>query len=83
VLIPEIEPVTAVVLDNLATHRNKEAEALLRVHGRGAPARPWLLVPVLAALQPGLEPDRNGLLQIKGAPAPHRSTILHRGLRRP
>ncbi|MDB2579220.1 transposase [Tateyamaria sp.] len=32
-LIPEIEPVTAVVLDNLATHRNKEAEALLRVHG--------------------------------------------------
>ena len=33
VLIPEIEPGTAVVLDNLATHRNKEAEALLRAHG--------------------------------------------------
>ena len=32
-LIPEIEPVTAVVLDILATHRNKEAEALLRAHG--------------------------------------------------
>jgi transposase len=26
-------PGTAVVLDNLATHRNKEAEALLRAHG--------------------------------------------------
>ncbi|WP_185962222.1 transposase [Palleronia caenipelagi] len=33
VLIPEFEPVTAVILDNLATHRNKEAEALLRDHG--------------------------------------------------
>ena len=33
VLIPEIEPGTAVVLDNLATHRNKEAEALLHAHG--------------------------------------------------
>ena len=31
VLIPEIEPGTAVVLDNLATHRNKEAEALMAV----------------------------------------------------
>lgn len=25
VLVPEIEPGTAVVLDNLATHRNKDA----------------------------------------------------------
>lgn len=33
VLVPEIEPGTAVVLDNLATHRNKEAEAALRTHG--------------------------------------------------
>lgn len=33
VLVPEIEPGTAVVLDNLATHRNKEAEAALRAHG--------------------------------------------------
>ena len=30
VLIPESEPGTAVVLDNLATHRNKEAEAARR-----------------------------------------------------
>lgn len=33
VLIPEIEPGTAVVLDNLATHRNREAEAALHAHG--------------------------------------------------
>lgn len=33
VLVPEIEPGTAVVLDNLATHRNKDAEAALRAHG--------------------------------------------------
>ena len=33
VLIPEIEPGTVVILDNLATHRNKEAEALLHAHG--------------------------------------------------
>ncbi len=32
-LIPEIEPGTVVILDNLATHRNKEAEAVLRTHG--------------------------------------------------
>ena len=41
VLIPEIEPGTVVVLDNLATHKNKEAEAALRAR---------LLVPVLATL---------------------------------
>ena len=33
VLIPEIAPGTAVVLDNLATHRNKEAAAALKAHG--------------------------------------------------
>jgi transposase len=33
VLIPEIEPDTIVILDNLATHKNKEAEAALRAHG--------------------------------------------------
>ena len=31
--IPEIEPGTVVILDNLATHKNKEAEAALRAHG--------------------------------------------------
>ncbi|QCO55900.1 transposase [Pseudorhodobacter turbinis] len=33
VLIPEIAPGTEVVLDNLATHRNKEAAAALKAHG--------------------------------------------------
>lgn len=33
VLIPEIAPGTAVILDNLATHRNKEAAAALKAHG--------------------------------------------------
>lgn len=33
VLIPEIKPGTAVILDNLATHRNKEATAALKAHG--------------------------------------------------
>lgn len=33
VLIPEIAPGTVVILDNLATHRNKEAAQALREHG--------------------------------------------------
>jgi len=33
VLVPELEPGTVVVLDNLATHRNKEAQAALRACG--------------------------------------------------
>ncbi len=33
ILIPEIAPGTAVVLDNLATHRNQEATAALKAHG--------------------------------------------------
>lgn len=33
VLIPEIAPGTVVILDNLATHRNKEAAAALKAHG--------------------------------------------------
>jgi transposase len=33
VLIPEINPGTVVILDNLATHRNKEAANALRDHG--------------------------------------------------
>ncbi|WP_282130171.1 transposase [Roseobacter litoralis] len=31
VLVPEIPPDTVEILDNLATHKNKEAEAALRV----------------------------------------------------
>ena len=33
VLVPEIAPGTVVILDNLATHRNKEAAAALNAHG--------------------------------------------------
>lgn len=33
VLIPEINPGTAVILDNLATHRNRQATEALRAHG--------------------------------------------------
>lgn len=33
VLVPEINPGTVVILDNLATHRNKEAAQALRDHG--------------------------------------------------
>lgn len=33
VLTPEIQPGTVVILDNLATHKNKKAEAALRAHG--------------------------------------------------
>ncbi|WCR18605.1 hypothetical protein [Paracoccus alcaliphilus] len=43
ILIPEIEPGTVVILDNLATHRNKQAAEALRAHCcrfRYAPFRP-------------------------------------------
>lgn len=33
VLVPEIEPGTVVICDNLATHKNGEAAAALRAHG--------------------------------------------------
>ena len=33
ILIPEIAPGTMIILDNLATHRNKEAAQALRDHG--------------------------------------------------
>lgn len=70
VLVPEIQPGTVVILDNLATHKNKEAEAVLHA--------PWLLVLVPAALQPRPEPNRNGFLQTESPPASHRSAILLR-----
>ncbi len=44
VLVPEIEPGTVVVLDNLATHRNVEAACALRTTDAGSstchPTRP-------------------------------------------
>ena len=56
VLMPEIEPGTAVILDNLATHRNKEA--------RGSP-RPRVLVPVLATVSPDLNPIELAFSKLK------------------
>ena len=49
VLVPEIEPGTVVILDNLATHRNKEAAQALRDHGC------WFLY--LPPYSPRPEPD--------------------------
>ena len=82
VLIPEIAPGTAVILDNLAIHRNKEAGALLRE----------LLVP--AALQPGPQLDRNGsgmpsgqwradalTLETQSEPEAHWGAIIYRSVR--
>ncbi|WP_245889937.1 hypothetical protein [Celeribacter persicus] len=89
VLIPEIEPGTAVILDNLATHRNKEAEAILREHGcrvvfRGnRPLDAFLFPQTPATLQPGPESDRDGVLETQGPPEAYWSAIIHRSVRSP
>ena len=57
VLIPEIEPGTVVILDNLATHKNKEAEAALRAHGC------WLLF--LPPYSPDLNPVEMAFSKLK------------------
>ena len=36
VLVPEITPGTVVILDSLATHRNREAAQVLRYHVAGS-----------------------------------------------
>ncbi|MFV0409159.1 MAG: transposase, partial [Paracoccus sp. (in: a-proteobacteria)] len=55
VLVPEIKPGTVVILDNLATHRNKEAAQALRDHGC------WFLYlpPYSPDLNPPNKPSRN------------------------
>ncbi len=57
VLAPELEPGTGVVLDNLATHRNKEAEAALRAHGC------WFLY--LPPYSPDLNPIEQAFSKLK------------------
>ena len=57
VLVPELEPGTAVVLDNLATHRNREAEAALRAHGC------WFLY--LPPYSPDLNPIEQAFSKLK------------------
>ena len=57
VLIPEIAPGTVVVLDNLATHRNKEAAAALKAHGC------WFLY--LPPYSPDLNPIEQAFSKLK------------------
>lgn len=57
VLIPEIAPGTAVILDNLATHRNKQAEAALKAHGC------WFLY--LPPYSPDLNPIEQAFAKLK------------------
>ena len=71
--VPEIEPGTVVILDNLATHKNKEA-------AEGA-LRAWVLVPLPTAILARPEPNRTGLLQTENPLATHWCKNLHRRLR--
>ena len=57
VLIPEIEPVTVVGLDNLANHRNKGATKALGNHGF------WFLY--LPQYSPDLNPIKMALSKLK------------------
>lgn len=57
VLIPEIEPGWVVVLDSLATHRNKEAAKALREHGC------WFLY--LPPYSPDLNPNEMAFSKLK------------------
>ena len=57
VLIPEIEPGTVVVLDYLATHRNKQAAKALREHGC------WFLF--LPPYSPDLNPNEMAFSKLK------------------
>jgi len=57
VLIPEIAPGTAVILDNLATHRNNEAAAALKAH------RCWFLY--LPPYSPDLNPIEMAFSKLK------------------
>ena len=74
VLVPEIEPSTVVILDNLATDRNVEATP--RTPG------PRLLVPLPAALLARPHSHRTGLLKAQGSSPKDRRTDLHRAVRR-
>jgi transposase len=60
VLVPEIVPGTVVILDNLATHRNKEAAEALRAHGC------WFLY--LPPYSPDLNPIEQAFSKLKAHP---------------
>ena len=57
VLVPEITPGTVVILDNLATHRNKQAAQSLRDHGF------WFLS--LPPYSPDLNPIEQAFSKLK------------------
>ena len=57
VLVPEIEPGTVVICDNLATHKNTEAAAALRAHGY------WFLF--LPPYSPDLNPIEQAFSKLK------------------
>ncbi|MFD1882101.1 transposase, partial [Paracoccus pacificus] len=57
VLIPEINPGTVVILDNLATHRNRQATEALRAHGC------WFLY--LPPYSPDLNPIEMAFAKLK------------------
>ena len=57
VLVPKIAPGTVVILDNLATHRNREAAQALRDHGC------WLLY--LPPYSPDLNPIEQAFSKLK------------------
>ena len=57
VLVPEIAPGTVVILDNLATHRNKQAAQALRDHGC------WFLY--LPPYSPDLNPIEQAFSKLK------------------
>ena len=57
VLLPEIEPRTVVICDNLATHKNAEAAAALQAHGC------WFLY--LPPYSPDLNPIEQAFAKLK------------------
>lgn len=59
VLAPEIAPGTVVILENLATHLNKEETQAMRDHGC------WFLY------LPPYSPDRNPIVQAYSKPEAH------------
>ena len=73
VLVREIAPGTVVILDNLATHRNKDAAQALRDHGC------WFLY--LPPYSPDLNPIEQAILETESPLATDRGENLYRDLR--
>ena len=80
VLVPELSPGDIVVMDNLGSHKGPAVRAAIEAAGARASVPP--------ALQPRLQPDRDGLLKAEGPAAKggrtHRrgSVVGHRRPRR-